>query len=399
MANRWLAQPGNMDLKGDALLKALDGQDWDASVKSLVPFPTVLKTMSDQLDWTQKLGDAFLAQQSRRVCRGAGAARQSAGDGNLAEQHAADRHAGRLGDRYPAGAGRHGCTCPPTIRPSSMAHGPIRPIRPPTIRRRLAITSDRRWRRGLPSGLVSRSPARSGAGERPNWGSGSVNVNVNRFNSINANSVNANRLSNRAVSSNTWQHNADHRRGVGYTNPQVRQQYRPNSAGNAATRDAFRGGGPRGDDGLGAGRAAHRRRRNSVKRLKAERGRLAQPARKSGKPIAIERSRLAQPARQSANASRPNAGGGGSNFQGRPANTSRPNPAGAGNAQARLQNVQRPSGGRGAPAFNGVGHGAATRAQSAQGHASRAGAAHGGGVARGGGGARAGGGAARGGRR
>ena len=64
MANRWLAQPGNMDLKGDALLKALDGQDWDASVKSLVPFPTVLKMMSDQLDWTQKLGDAFLAQQS-----------------------------------------------------------------------------------------------------------------------------------------------------------------------------------------------------------------------------------------------------------------------------------------------------------------------------------------------
>ena len=62
---------------------------------------------------------------------------------------------------------------------------------------------------------------------RPNCGAGNVNVNVNRFNSINAHSVNANRLSNRAVSSNTWQHNADHRRGVGYTNPQVRQQNRP----------------------------------------------------------------------------------------------------------------------------------------------------------------------------
>ncbi len=64
MASRWVAQPGNKDLKGDALIKALDGQDWDASVKSLVPFPTVLKTMSDQLDWTQRLGDAFLAQQA-----------------------------------------------------------------------------------------------------------------------------------------------------------------------------------------------------------------------------------------------------------------------------------------------------------------------------------------------
>jgi Protein of unknown function (DUF3300) len=64
MASRWLGQPGNKDLKGDMLIKALDGQDWDASVKSLVPFPTVLKMMDDQLDWTQNLSDAFLAQQA-----------------------------------------------------------------------------------------------------------------------------------------------------------------------------------------------------------------------------------------------------------------------------------------------------------------------------------------------
>ena len=32
-------------------------------MKSLVPFPQVLDMMSQQLDWTQKLGDAFLAQQ------------------------------------------------------------------------------------------------------------------------------------------------------------------------------------------------------------------------------------------------------------------------------------------------------------------------------------------------
>jgi len=64
MASRWVEQPGNKDLKDDALIKALDGQDWDASTKSLVPFPSVLKTMSDQLDWTQNLGDAFLAQEA-----------------------------------------------------------------------------------------------------------------------------------------------------------------------------------------------------------------------------------------------------------------------------------------------------------------------------------------------
>ncbi len=59
MAARWVADPKNAALKGDALAQALDKQSWDASVKSLVPFPSVLKMMSDKLDWTQKLGDAF----------------------------------------------------------------------------------------------------------------------------------------------------------------------------------------------------------------------------------------------------------------------------------------------------------------------------------------------------
>ena len=54
----------NKKLKGDKLKEALAKQDWDASIKELVSTPTVLATMSDQLDWTQKLGDAVLAQQA-----------------------------------------------------------------------------------------------------------------------------------------------------------------------------------------------------------------------------------------------------------------------------------------------------------------------------------------------
>jgi uncharacterized membrane protein YgcG len=53
----------NTSLKGDKLDEALAKQDWDASVKALVATPTVLAMMSDDLDWTQKLGDAVLAQQ------------------------------------------------------------------------------------------------------------------------------------------------------------------------------------------------------------------------------------------------------------------------------------------------------------------------------------------------
>jgi hypothetical protein len=63
MAARWVADPKNAALKGDAPAQALEEQSWDASVKSLVPFPSVLKMMSDKLDWTQKLGDAFLSQE------------------------------------------------------------------------------------------------------------------------------------------------------------------------------------------------------------------------------------------------------------------------------------------------------------------------------------------------
>jgi hypothetical protein len=60
-AARWAKQ--NKNLKGDALTKALEQQTWDPSVKSLVNFPQVLSMMDEKLDWTQKLGDAFLAGQ------------------------------------------------------------------------------------------------------------------------------------------------------------------------------------------------------------------------------------------------------------------------------------------------------------------------------------------------
>jgi hypothetical protein len=61
-AARWVEQ--NKNLKGDALKAEVDKQGWDESIKSLTATPDVLKMMSDKLDWTQKLGDAVLAQQT-----------------------------------------------------------------------------------------------------------------------------------------------------------------------------------------------------------------------------------------------------------------------------------------------------------------------------------------------
>ncbi len=62
-AARWREESGNAKLKGDALTKALEAKTWDPSVKSLTQFPDILKLMSKDIEWTQKLGDAFLAQE------------------------------------------------------------------------------------------------------------------------------------------------------------------------------------------------------------------------------------------------------------------------------------------------------------------------------------------------
>lgn len=60
-ASRW--SKSNGDKGGEAAANMVVDQSWDASVKSLVAFPNVLHMMNDQLEWTQKVGDAFLAQQ------------------------------------------------------------------------------------------------------------------------------------------------------------------------------------------------------------------------------------------------------------------------------------------------------------------------------------------------
>ena len=60
-AERWVNE--NKNLKADALKAAAEKQEWDASVKSLVAAPSVLQMLSERLDWTQKLGEAFLAQE------------------------------------------------------------------------------------------------------------------------------------------------------------------------------------------------------------------------------------------------------------------------------------------------------------------------------------------------
>jgi hypothetical protein len=61
-ARRSREHPG---LQGQEAVRAVDDKAWDPSVKSLVAFPNLLAQMDADLDWTERLGDAFLAQQQQ----------------------------------------------------------------------------------------------------------------------------------------------------------------------------------------------------------------------------------------------------------------------------------------------------------------------------------------------
>ncbi len=62
-AARWTRE--HPDLRGEAAVNAVVGKDWDPSVMALVAFPELLSRMNSDLDWTQRLGDAFLIQEEQ----------------------------------------------------------------------------------------------------------------------------------------------------------------------------------------------------------------------------------------------------------------------------------------------------------------------------------------------
>jgi hypothetical protein len=260
MAARWVADPKNAALKGDALAKALEGQSWDASVKSLVPFPSVLKMMSEKLDWTQKLGDAFLSQEADCLASVQSLRRKAAAAGTL--KSTPQQKVTVAPRAAPAAAPAQGLPGPPAGEPITMAPVTedqtisIAPADPQTVYvpSYNPATAYGSWpypsyppysfpppagygyplATGLATGLafgagVAVVGSLWGWGSA-NWGGGNVNINTNQFNSINRTSI----------SGNTWQHNAAHRQGVAYRDGATRQRYGRETAGAAGRRD-YRG--------------------------------------------------------------------------------------------------------------------------------------------------------------
>ena len=62
-ASRW--SRAHSGLEGDEAVQAVQDEAWDMSVKALVGFPDLIQRMDENLDWTRRLGDAFLLQEEQ----------------------------------------------------------------------------------------------------------------------------------------------------------------------------------------------------------------------------------------------------------------------------------------------------------------------------------------------
>lgn len=80
-ADRW--RDRNSQLSGSELDNALLDKPWDPSIKALCHFPQILASLSDKLDQTRKLGDAFLGQEEEVMATVQELRRKAQEQGNL----------------------------------------------------------------------------------------------------------------------------------------------------------------------------------------------------------------------------------------------------------------------------------------------------------------------------
>ena len=234
-ADRWLT--ANKNLKEDQLKAAVDKQPWDGSVKSLVATPSVLTMMSSKLDWTQKLGDAFLAQQTD-VMDAIQRLRTKAQANNQLTSTNEQTVTVRQEDNQQVIAIEP--TDPNTVHvpyydPAVVYGQWPYPDNPPYY-------FPDTYAGYIGPGLLATGIA-FGAGYALNRWASRGNYWGGRIN-WNRNAINVNRPVVNPLNGNIWQHNPAHRRGVRYNNVNVQQRFGNTNivAGNRRRPD-FRGSG------------------------------------------------------------------------------------------------------------------------------------------------------------
>jgi len=254
-AGRWVK--ANEKLKGDELATALEKQEWDPSVKSLVNFPQVLDMMNEKLDWTQKMGDAFLAQQKDVMDTVQKLRLKAYGEGNLKtteQQKVVVEEEAKTIIIEPA---KPEVVYVPTYNPSVVYGAWPYPSYPPYYYYPPGYVPG--------AGLfafgmgVAVGAAWGYAWGNCNWRGGDVNVNVNQNTNIN-NSIDRSKYQNKVTTGQggkgEWKHDPEHRKGASYRDQGTADKFgKGASTRDAQSRDAYRGrdGGGRQDISQGAG--------------------------------------------------------------------------------------------------------------------------------------------------
>ncbi len=250
-AARWVK--ANPNVKGDAAVKAVENQSWDVSVKSLVAFPQILEPMDQKLDWTQKLGDAFLADQKSVLDAVQRLRTRAEKSGNLktneqqkviVEQAAPEQTVIKIEPANPQ------TIYVPAYNPTVVYGGWAYPGYPPYYWPPSpyyypggALMAGFAW--GV--GIAAAGAIFGGVG----WGHGDVNINVNKAANIDRNFDRT-----KVGGGGNWEHNPSHRQGVAYRDNKSRERY-GQGVGGADSRRDYRGreggAGDRGGREAGAG--------------------------------------------------------------------------------------------------------------------------------------------------
>lgn len=256
-AARWSLK--NPKIKADQLEAALQKETWDPSVKSLCGFPDVLKRMNENLDWTQDLGDAFLGQQAELMDAVQHMRRKAYDAGNLesGKELTVTEQADKI---ILIEAAEPEVIYVPTYYPSAVygswgyPYWYYPPLYPPP-------PAGGVWF-GFTVGVIWGSAMWGGC--HWGWGHTEIDIDINRQNNfIDRTEVNPQRrqeVKDRAATregsggKGKWQHDPAHRKGVGYKDSKVAQQYGGGPGANRVSKDQARGYGERAGSGPGAAR-------------------------------------------------------------------------------------------------------------------------------------------------
>jgi uncharacterized membrane protein YgcG len=239
-AARWLK--ANPKVTGKALEEAMQKQRWDPSVKSLTAMPQVLEMMDARIDWTQKVGDAFLAQQAQVMQTVQALRAKASAAGNLKstpEQQVSTVQEGGQSVIVIEPANPQ-VVYVPTYDPAVVYGAWPYPAYPPYYYYPPAYYpgAGMFW---FGAGMLVGAAIWGGC----NWGGGGVYINHHNYNNFNRSNIGGD---------SNWRHNVDHRKGVAYRDQATARQYNRDFSRDAQAREQFRGRGeggrqatPRGD--------------------------------------------------------------------------------------------------------------------------------------------------------